>query len=52
MVDRKARDAMAELLRRYLAEEITAFEFDEGLDEARESPTHPSVPMRALSPYE
>ncbi len=35
MVDRKARDRMAGALRSYMAEETTAFQFDEALSETR-----------------
>lgn len=37
MVDRESRNHLARLIRRYLDEEIKAFDFDEALDEFRES---------------
>ena len=37
MVDRDARNRLANLIRRYLGEEITAFEIDDALDEFRSS---------------
>ena len=37
MVDRNARNSLAELIRRYLDEEIKAFDFDDALDDFRGS---------------
>jgi len=37
MVDRKARNCLAELIRRYLDEEIKSFDFDDALDKFRGS---------------
>jgi len=38
MIDRDARSKLAGLIRRYLNEEIKAFEFDDALDDFRDSP--------------
>jgi hypothetical protein len=37
MIDRDARNDLAALIRRYLAEEIKAFDLDEQLDRFRDS---------------
>lgn len=37
MIDRKARDEMARAIRSYMAEEITAFQFDDALTKAMEA---------------
>jgi hypothetical protein len=38
MIDREARNRVCTLIRRFLAEELTAFQFDEALDDLRDSP--------------
>ncbi|TWU30305.1 hypothetical protein [Bythopirellula polymerisocia] len=37
MIVREARNGLAALIRRYLNEQLTAFEFDDALDEFHES---------------
>ncbi len=50
MVSRADRDALAEVLRKYLSEEITAFELDERLSDIRERTQDEAVDHVADAP--